>query len=237
MIHFANSFKTPLGEVLRDGQQSSTIFDLEVISQTGETTTISEQPCCYVYPHTVVAGTARIASILTEHQRLLDAGKDPGKLPAKYKRLNAIYDTWDSAQLKTLTLTDEEKILIDRYGIWAYGFFCYSAPKVFDRYNDDTARLRKGLRIIRGGLQLATNAMPQGELITIPLTSNIGYQNQSHIVVHLDNADPDLGRKGFQPELQKLGERIAVGIVTKLKHWRHLLLTDRGPVLGTFINI
>jgi len=220
--------KTPLGQVLPDGHTAETAFDLEVIASTGETTTILGQPCSYVYPHSVVTGNVRIATVLSEQQRLLDADKDPSKLPAKFKRLNAVYDFWNSTQLKALNITEEEKVIIDRYRVWAYGFFCYSAPKVFDRYSDERVRLRKGLRVIRGGLQLATNAMPQGELITIPLTSNIGYQNQSHIVVHLDNADPDLGRKGFQPELQKLGERIAVAIVTKLKQWRHLLLTDRG---------
>ena len=71
--------------------------------------------------------------------------------------------------------------------------------------------------------------MPQGELITIPLTSNIGYQNQAHVIVHLSNADPDLGRKGFQPELQKLSEKLSVSIVNKLKGWRSLLLNDSGP--------
>jgi len=50
-------------------------------------------------------------------------------------------------------------------------------------------------------LQLATDGMPQGDLITIPLTSNIGYQNQSHVIVHFKNADPDLGRKGLREYL------------------------------------
>ena len=88
--------------------------------------------------------------------------------------------------------------------------------------------MRKGTRILRGGLQLACNKMPQGDLITIPLTSNIGYQNQAHIIVHFTNADPDLGRKGFQPELRELGEEIAVSIVNVLKRRRDFLKKDTG---------
>ncbi|MFZ3332008.1 MAG: hypothetical protein WA197_15340, partial [Candidatus Acidiferrales bacterium] len=77
-------------------------------------------------------------------------------------------------------------------------------------------------------MQLATDGMPQGDLIVIPLTSNIGYQNQSHVIVHFQNADPDLGRKGFQPELREVAEQISVSVVNLLKKWRHLLKKDSG---------
>ena len=70
--------------------------------------------------------------------------------------------------------------------------------------------------------------MIQGELITIPLSSNIGHQNQCHIVVHFTDADPDLGRKGFQPELKEAAEDISVAIVNRLKKWRKLLRNDTG---------
>ena len=70
--------------------------------------------------------------------------------------------------------------------------------------------------------------MIQGDLISIPLTSNIGYQNQCFIIVHFKNADPDLGRKGFQPELKELAESIAVSIVNKFKKWKKLLKVDSG---------
>ena len=99
---------------------------------------------------------------------------------------------------------------------------------VWDKYNDDVAKLRKGARILKGGLQLATNGMPQGELLIIPLTKNIGYQNVTHVIVHFSGADPDLGRKGFQPELEQLAERIASSLVKKFLGWRKLLKKDTG---------
>lgn len=221
--------KTPLGQVLKANESSATKFNLRVIAKAGTETTLLDQNCQYIFPHTVIKATVKVSDVHAEQQKLIAAGRDPSKLPAKFKRLNAVYDEWSTEALTKLSFTDDEKRLIEDHAIWAYGFFCYSATHVFDKFNDETARLRKGLRIIRGGLQLATNAMPQGELITIPLTSNIGYQNQSHVVVHLSNADPDLGRKGFQPELHELGKRISAALVNRLKQWRHILLTDRGP--------
>jgi hypothetical protein len=124
-------------------------------------------------------------------------------------------------------MSDEVIQLIDKYQVGAYGYFCYST-EIWDELNDNIVKLRKGTRVLRGGLQLANNFMSQGELIAIPLTSNIGYQNQAHVVVLFKNADPDLGRKGFQPELKELGEIISVAIVNKFKKWRELLKIDTG---------
>jgi hypothetical protein len=70
--------------------------------------------------------------------------------------------------------------------------------------------------------------MTQGELLVIPLSSNQGYTNQCHVVVHFNGADPDLGRKGFQPELRELAESISVAIVNRFKQWRKRLKTDKG---------
>ena len=81
---------------------------------------------------------------------------------------------------------------------------------------------------MRGGLQLATNTMPQGDLLLIPLTRSIGYQNVSHVVVHFVGAEPDLGRKGFQPELEELAKKISVIIVRTFLNWRHHLKQETG---------
>ena len=161
-------------------------------------------------------------------------GLDSSKLPDKFKHLNAIYQFWNTQVLPDLLpsrTTDsevhkEQVQLANAVSARVYVFFCYST-KIWDAYNDDKAKLRKGLRFLHGGLQLAADRMPQGEVITIPLTSNIGYQNQAHVIVHFSNAEPDLGRKGFQPEMQRLAQDLAVGAVNNLKKWRALLKRTR----------
>ncbi len=59
--------------------------------------------------------------------------------------------------------------------------------------------------------------MPQGDLSIIPLTSTIGYQANSHLIVHFTDGNPDLGRKVFQPELKDLADDLSVRAVNVMK--------------------
>ena len=106
-----------------------------------------------------------------------------------------------------------------------------SSAKFWNQFNDEILKLRKGRRIVHGGLQLATDRMVQGDLSVIPLTSAIGYQNNSHVVVHFSNGNPDLGRKVFQPELKSLAEKIAIGIVTIMRRYLSHLRPDTGSLI------
>jgi len=221
--------KTPLGHLSFPGDHAyqPVKYDLEVIDEAGASTKLLDQEAGYIFPHTVIAGSMDIGVIIAEQQKLLEKQQDPSKLPDKFKKLNAVYGFWDTKALADMEDSKEVKSLISDFNVRAYGFFGYSV-KLWDQFNDNVAKLRKGMRILRGGLQLATDHMPQGDLLVIPLTSNIGYQNQAHVVVHFEKADPDLGRKGFQPELREAAEHIAVAIVNRLKKWRHLLKIDTG---------
>lgn len=223
--------KTPLGNIdLFNRQIDSIKFHLDVIGKDGDVTTLNNEEAKYIYPHEKIKSSINLKEIQRVQQKLLNANRDPSAIPNKYRKLNGIYEFLNSEELKKLPgrkINDETSNLIEDYSITAYGYFCYSTS-VWDQLNDKRAQLRKGMRILKGGLQLANNFMPQGDLISIPLTSNIGYQNQAHIIVHFKNADPDLGRKGFQPELKNLSEEIAVAIVNKFKKFRYLLKKDTG---------
>jgi hypothetical protein len=224
--------KTPLGHIDLDSpSRTEILFDLRVTDADGTVTDLANQAARYIYPHTVISGSIDLRSVTAEQQRRIEKSLDPSKLPDRFKAQNAIYGVWNTPDILKFFPAAEEadaRALIERFAIQAYGYFCYST-KVWDQFNDKVARLRKGKRILlRGGLQLASDGMPQGDLRVIPLTSNIGYQNQSHVIVHFRNADPDLGRKGFQPELSEVAEQISVAIVNNLKKWRHLLKKDSG---------
>ena len=214
--------KTPLGGIYFDENSTQIKFDLSVTDSQGNTTTIDDRQAAYIYPHSKIKASADIKDILETQQTLISKGKDPSKLPAKFERLNGLYELFNSDEIKSLPtnkLESKHHYLIDEYAIEAYGYFGYST-QLWDEFNDHLAKLRKGYRVLRGGLLIANNNMLQGDYIAIPLTSNIGYQNQTHVIVHLKNADPDLGRKGFQPEIKELCEFIAVGVVNKLKQWK-----------------
>lgn len=222
--------KTPLGAInLPDCSASKISFDLQVVDENGTVTEINDAAAQYKFPHLEIKASQQLRKIVEAQRKALDSGKDPSKAIEKFRKSNGIFETYSLEEAISLVkLSDSEKALARSHNLTAYGYFVYST-EVWDQLNNKKANLRKGLRIIRGGLQIASNRMPQGSLITIPLTKSIGHQNQSHVIVHFDGAEPDLGRKGFQPELEELAEKIAVGVVRQLSARRDdILKSDSG---------
>lgn len=221
--------KTPLGSIcLPEMSPSDVIFDIIVVDKSGGTQVLENISTAYKYPHLEIKASQRLQAIKNFQQKALDKGKDISQAIQKFRNSNGIYEIYSTTDLLSLASFSElEKENLELYNMSAYGYFTYST-EVWDQINDKKAKLRKGLRILRGGLQLANNGMPQGEMITIPLTKSIGHQNQTHIIVHFEDAEPDLGRKGFQPELKDLAEKISVAIVRQLSSRRDILKSDSG---------
>ncbi|WP_151759852.1 ATP-binding protein [Acinetobacter nosocomialis] len=219
--------KTPLGTIrFLDSEDENIFFNLKVIDKNGTENILESQLAEYIFPHVKIKASVNLKEVLDYQKKLLEANKDPTSLPQRYFHSNGIYEFFSTNELCQL-LKQKDIELIEQYNVEAYGYFTYSTS-VWDELNDNKAKLRKGYRVLRGGLQLANNKMIQGEVIVIPLTSNIGYQNQTHVVIHFKDADPDLGRKGFQPELKEIAEKISVQIVNKFKNWKKLLKNDSG---------
>ena len=221
--------KTPLGAVDYLEDENSIIkFDLRVIDKKGASRVLTDNDAKYMHPHSKIKASVDLKEVQKYQQALIAKGADASAIPQKYKKSNGIYEFFSTEDIISFRPNDDkfmERII--EYEVEAYGYFTYSTA-VWDQLNDVHAKLRKGYRVLKGGLQLANNNMIQGELISIPLTSNIGYQNQCHIIVHFKNADPDLGRKGFQPELKDAAEKTSVAIVNRFKKWRSLLKADSG---------
>lgn len=227
--------KTALGGIYltttKEGQFKPKI-KIKVISVSGDETIKESKGADYYFPHDIP--NLRVKSIQEIEIALngIQGGPDEkfGRLNENFKRLNAVYEIWGKSELLSINkfsnnLNDEEKTLIEECNVCVYGFFC-NTTKIFDRFNDDSLRIRKSYRILRGGLQMATDGMPQGELITIPLTRYIGYQEQTHVVVHFTKGEPDLGRKTFQKEKTELGEKLAKSVVEICRKYRQHLKSD-----------
>ncbi|WP_421237922.1 hypothetical protein [Aeromonas jandaei] len=221
--------KTPLGSIdYLSESPDNILFDLKVIDKNGNEKTLTDNEAKYIYPHTKIKASVNLKDIIKLQNKLISEGRDASAIPTRYFKSNGIYEHFDTNEIVSLRKNDEEyDKLIREYNVEAYGYFTYSTS-VWDQFNDSLAKLRKGYRVLKGGLQLANNNMTQGELISIPLTSNIGYQNQCYIIVHFKDADPDLGRKGFQPELKEAAEKVSVAIVNRFKKWKKLLKSDSG---------
>lgn len=224
--------KTPLGGIYSDASRGEVTCHLRVKAG-AEVTELELSESSYMYPHKVISTCACRTDILSERLKRVKAGKDPNNLPKKYTKLNGVYDYWSTADIVddkfSSKLTEKDRQLIKDTGLRCYGFFCYSTS-VWDHFNDELIELRKGLRILRGGLQLSSDSMPQGELHLIPLNKNIGYQHQSHIVAHFERAVPDLGRKGYKPDIVDLAKKVSTIIVSVLQEYRRFLKKETAGI-------
>ncbi|WP_205030271.1 ATP-binding protein [Cereibacter sphaeroides] len=221
--------KTPLGHISLPGLGPAKIkFDVIVRSADGVCSRLDDQPAMYKWPHHEIHASRRIADIVKMQIEAAQKGKDPSTAVDKFRGSNGVYEIFNADDLDAMrNLSPEEKLLLKSVNLSAYGYFVYSTS-VWDQLNDVKAKLRKSYRVLKGGLHLANNGMVQGDAITIPLTKSTGHQNQAHVVVHFEGADPDLGRKGFQPELRDLAEKVSVYVVGRLAARRDLLKSDSG---------
>lgn len=226
---------TPLGGVYLCGETSPGIkITVEVTSDQGEKTLANLESPRYLYPHEVLGKTADLREFLKDQTARAAKNQDLAKIPPKFTNLNGIWREWTTAEILAGTSPlnpawdAHEKDLMHELNPAIYVFMCYTTD-LWDDYNDNILKLRKGTRVLRGGLQQATKHMPQGNPVPIPLTNNIGFQQITHVVVHFQNAEPDLGRKGFQPEHTALAETLSrAGVTAFRKFFDRLLRKNTG---------
>lgn len=141
-----------------------------------------------------------------------------------------IYETWTSDELLSLlekSLDQDEKQIFSAHKPTVSVEFGYTA-KLWQRFNESLG-VRASYRVMNSGIQMAANNMPQGETIQVPLTRNIGRQNQVHFLIHFEDYTPDLGRKGFHRELTDFAKEISRKITeTQLSTVRARLKANTG---------
>lgn len=227
--------KTPLGGVYLSSTEFKPVISLRVLSSEKVETRLETDRAEYYYPHEVPNLKVQALGDLTRALERISG--DPGtkftRLSPEYKRLDCLYEIWnrdeilDDESYFASALSEDQKLLIEKHSVIVYASFLRSA-KIWGEFNDSVLGLRKGQKILHGGLQMASDFMIQGDLSIIPLTSTIGYQANSHVVVHFTEGNPDMGRKVFQPELKDLGETLAVRSVTTFKRFLQHLKPDTG---------
>lgn len=181
---------------------------VDVIDKQGNKTTADIEPPTYLGLNEFSDKVKTVDEINNKMDELYKKSGPNYKMPAKYSNLEGVYGNWDCETiLSKMNFDDTEVALIKQYNVSVIFSYVYSVS-VWDKI-DNAIGIRKGNHVLYGGIQLAANNMPQGELIQIPLTKNIGRQKQANIVVHFDNCSADLGRKGFKKEITDLGKEIS----------------------------
>jgi hypothetical protein len=198
--------KTGLGSIVEDHEVEVTVKVKyqEIITE------LVTQGTRYLWLHKYASKIARIRDIDAASEALFKKFGVGRKLPDKFRNLDFLYDMWTSSELEALigtSLDDDEKEIIRKHRPTIAVEFGFSA-KQWTAFNE-ALKLRNSYKVLSAGIQMAANNMPQGEPIVIPLTRNIGRQNQLHFLIHFEDYSPDLGRKGFHRELTDFAKNAA----------------------------
>ncbi|WP_181303275.1 ATP-binding protein [Rhodanobacter sp. PCA2] len=199
------SIKTGLGAI-------KPFFDLKVILTVKKSDGIIDsneyKGVGYYWINKECAKVARIREIFSIEESLFKKMGAGFKHPDKICNLDVIFDSWTHDELKNLIQLDKDDLaILEVHTPYVSVEFGYTA-KLWQKFNGSLG-LRANYRVLNSGIQLAANNMPQGDVIQIPLTRNIGRQNQIHFLVHFDNYSPDMGRKGFHRELTDFAKEIS----------------------------
>ena len=218
-----------------DSRSANVEYYVKVIDISGNATEKTSTNVDYYYPHEIPL-INKTKSITEIEQKINSISGDPAtkltRMPDEFRRLDAIWEVWKSEDILKESalirnLDEDQKILIEKHRIAVYGCFLSSA-KTWTAFQTDHLKVRPNAVLLRGGMQLASDYMPQGDLSVIPLTSTIGYQNNTHLVIHLTDGNPDMGRKVFQPEIKTLSDEISRRAVDIFKQYLALMREDTG---------
>lgn len=228
---------TPLGGTYLRTPPYKPNVRIHTTDRTGNETIIESEGVEYYYPHEIPG--LKAVDLKELRNKLQSIAGDPQtqsqKLPGKYKNLECIFDIWTTDEIlasdsviSTSSLTEEQKTLMQKHQVTIYGAFMDSV-KTFEAFNKNL-NLRENAHVMNPGLQLASDFMPQGNVILIPLKRFTGYQFNTLIIVHFTQGNPDLGRKTFQPELHELAEQLAVDTTRTFIKYKWLMKPDTGAV-------
>ena len=227
--HKILSIKTGLGAFCDNPKIN---VEIVVRSATG-TDSITKDGIQYLWPHTVVSKSRRFRDVEEKANELFKKKGRGFRLPSSMTNLDALYDTWRFNELKDIiSLDNGEHAIGEKYSPIVYFCYVYSA-KVWPNFNQNLG-IRQTAPVLKSGIQIAANNMPQGEMYQVPLERYTGRQNQVHCLVHFENCKSDLGRKGFQKEIVDFCSLVARKLLEQ--RFQKLRFTLR-PVTGTVNDI
>jgi len=228
---------TPLGAIYIEPDQPyfPIRIDLEVIDSNGTVTNEAVDNPEYLYPHKQFGPVVKLRDYLDWMKKEIEKGNPPSP-PKRFTNLSAFWitlsadDILNNVALFPAKLSADQRTLVKELNVKIYFFMCFSI-ELWDQLKSQIG-LNKRAQLLQGGLQIATRHMPQGPLLQIPLNRMLGFQNITHIIIHID-AEPDLGRKGFQPEHAAIAKILAQRLVEQygMKYRWNLLRRKVGPAI------
>jgi hypothetical protein len=226
--------KTGLGSIKR--QDSIKVF-IELINDNGVNSNHSIEGIEYLWIHKLPFDIKNIelSKIKEREQKLTNNRedyKDLKKYSSNLKGLDLIYDFYSQRSLteliQNLEYQDDELkqrllSICEKHDPYIYCSYVYSENFWNELHKNFT--IRSSIKIFKSGIQLATDNMPQGEIIPI------GYKSvnadRTNILIHFSDCDIDYGRKSFPKELGDFAQEITEILINHFSKYRvHLKQTS-----------
>ena len=145
------------------------------------------------------------------------------------RRHQAVFHEWPAAEfLEEMTLGAIEKTLLVKHLTSVRAYLCYSTDVL--KVVKDTLGTRA--QVVRYGARLAVDGVPQGRALDVSLTSDVGLERQTHVVLSVSDLELDTGRKFVSNELMLDAlNKVSQRAVTRLKEYRWALkIKDKAPI-------
>ncbi len=180
----------------------------------------------YPFPHKVLKNAKDVVEI--------DATHPAQKHVKHYRKYHAIHRRWSASDIVSITdLSDEERDKMVQYLESVEGYLAYST----DVIREINARLGGRSYLLRHGMRIAVDGIPQGRNIDLSLTSSQGLDRQSHIVLMFKGLELDTGRKITAEESVASGiAKIGRKIVDVLKDYRIYMRVKDRPQISSDLN-
>jgi hypothetical protein len=165
-----------------------------------------EVPLSLLFPHDIEG---------FEFLDLREYEKSKGGMEPKLKSTgkDALFYRLKASELKKRGLVDRASCLLGQKVI-VYAFFSHSAS-LFESLEKAELKEKSGSRrqrLIGPGVWVASSHAVVGNSISLELAYGAGNEDRLFMLAELEEVRPDLGRKGFSPELEEeirqLGDRI-----------------------------
>ena len=174
-----------------------------------------EVACRYLFPHDLLD-----AYQFLDMEEYKNSGRWPDIDPSDTNKMG-IYRTYSDEQIRTEFGELEPHFPRDS-SLWLYVFRASSAAFFPERRQE-----AKGRRLYPG-VRLAADSMPVGNIQSLRRLSRFTYsQNTVHVLLHVEGAEPDIGRKGFSESVEELGQLLAKELVEQeLQKWNQFLRSE-----------
>ena len=213
--------KTAIGQVLLGRKPLAPIkvkLNLVLESTKAESTDIEPE---FLYPHEVVRSpTFRFLDLVEYHKKYPEQTSPP---PEKLRQ-DGIYLTWDAGRIKS-ELTSEQRTAfaeqIQKYTPVLYAFVPYQGSVWGELNQIATGVSRRSY--LYPGLMIAVNRQRLADIFEISATRYETFSRNVFVIVHLDGAKPDQGRKTIDVEAEDFAQAAADRVVQYLAKQRALL--------------